>query len=62
VYDGLREHFSEAQIVELGMWAAFCVGFGRLAATWHMVEELPAAFQDETATLSPWNQEFVQVR
>ena len=28
VYDELREHFSEAQIVELGMWSAFCVGFG----------------------------------
>jgi AhpD family alkylhydroperoxidase len=62
VYDELREHFTEAQIVELGMWAAFCVGFGRLAATWHMVEELPTAFQDDTTTLSPWNQEFVQVR
>ena len=62
VYAELREYFSEAQIVELGMWSAFCVGFGRLAATWHMVEELPEAFQDETRTLSPWNQEFVQVR
>ena len=41
----LREHFSEAEIVELGMTCAFFVGFGRLAATWHMVEDLPAAFQ-----------------
>lgn len=40
VYDGLRAHFSERQIVELGQWAAFCVGFGRLAATWDMIEEL----------------------
>lgn len=62
VYAGLREYFNEAQIVELGMWSALCVGFGRLAATWHMVEELPEAFQDETRTLGPWNQEFVQVR
>ncbi|MCZ6708933.1 MAG: carboxymuconolactone decarboxylase family protein [Gammaproteobacteria bacterium] len=62
VYDELREHFSEAQIVELGMWSAFCVGFGRLAATWHMVEELPEAFKDTTRTLSPWNEESIQVR
>ncbi len=62
VYDELREHFSEAQIVELGMWSAFCVGFGRLAATWHMVEELPEAFQDTSRTLSPWNEESIQVR
>ena len=41
VYEGLREHFSEAQIVELGMTCAFFVGFGRLAGTYHMVEELP---------------------
>ena len=54
VYDELREHYSEAQIVELGMWAAFCVGFGRLAATWHMVEELPEAFKDTSRPLSPW--------
>ena len=62
VYDELREHFSEAQIVELGMWSAFCVGFGRLAATWHMVEELPEAFKDTSRTLSPWNEESIQVR
>ena len=62
VYDELREHYSEAQIVELGMWAAFCVGFGRLAATWHMVEELPEAFQDASRPLSPWNEESIQVR
>jgi alkylhydroperoxidase family enzyme len=48
-YDELRAHFSEAQIVELGMFVAVCVGFGRLAATWDMVEELPDAFRDRSA-------------
>jgi AhpD family alkylhydroperoxidase len=57
----LREHFSEAEIVELGMTCAFFVGFGRLAATWHMVEELPAAFQAAEA-IAPWGQDKVQVR
>lgn len=57
----LRRHFSEAEIVELGMTCAFFVGFGRLAATWHMVEELPPAFQTAEA-IAPWGQEKVQVR
>ena len=62
VYDELREHFTEAQIVEQGMQVAFFVGFGRLAATWHMVEELPEAFKDDSRELTPWNQEAVVVR
>ena len=61
VFAELRQHFSEAEIVELGMTCAFFVGFGRLAATWHMVEELPPAFQT-AATIAPWGQDKVQVR
>ena len=61
IYADLRRHFSEAEIVELGMTVAFFVGFGRLAATWNMVEELPAAFQT-AASIAPWGQEKVQVR
>jgi AhpD family alkylhydroperoxidase len=61
MYDELRAHFSEAQIVELGMTVAFFVGFGRLAATWHMVEELPQAFQT-AETIAPWGAEKIQVR
>ncbi len=60
-YAELREHFSEAQIVELGMTVAFFVGFGRLAATWHMVEELPPAFQT-AAKIAPWGAEKIEVR
>jgi AhpD family alkylhydroperoxidase len=62
VHAELREHFSEAQIVELGMTVAFFVGFGRLAATYHMVEELPKAFREPGGTLSPWGEEAIQVR
>ena len=61
VHEELREHFSEAQIVELGMTVAFFVGFGRLAATYHMVEELPEAFQSDDP-MSPWGNEAIQVR
>lgn len=57
----LRAHFSEAEIVELGMTCAFFVGFGRLAATWKMVEELPEAFQ-RAEMIAPWGQHSIQVR
>ena len=60
-YAELRQHFSEAQIVELGMTVAFFVGFGRLAATYHMVEELPPAFQT-AATIAPWGADKIEVR
>ena len=61
MYADLRTHFSEAQIVELGMTVAFFVGFGRLAATYHMVEELPEAFQT-AEKIAPWGAEKIQVR
>jgi len=61
IFADLREHFSEAAIVELGMTCAFFVGFGRLAATWHMVEDLPEAFRTAEA-IAPWGQDKVQVR
>lgn len=57
----LRRHFSEAEIVELGMTAAFFVGFGRLAATWHMVEELPEAFRRD-GSIAPWGEARIEVR
>ena len=61
VYDGLREHFTEEQIVELGSYCAFCVGFGRLGATWNMIEELPQRFHEgEVAT--PWGGEAITLR
>lgn len=55
VYDDLREHFSEDQMVALGVHCALCVGLGRLAATWHVVEDLPEEFRGESAApLAPW--------
>jgi len=62
VYAELKVHFSQAQIVELGMICAFFVGFGRLAATFHMVDELPTAFQDAQQEIAPWGNEAVVVR
>lgn len=61
VYADLRQHFSEAQIVELGMTVAFFVGFGRLAATYHMVEELPEAYKT-AEKIAPWGADKIEVR
>jgi AhpD family alkylhydroperoxidase len=56
VHDELREHFTEGQLVELGVWVAYCVGFGRLAATWDMIEALPTGFQDKSqGKVTPWS-------
>ncbi len=56
VYDDLREHFSEDQLVALGLHCALCVGLGRLAATWHVVDNLPEEFRGESAApLAPWS-------
>ena len=51
----LREHFTEPQIVELGLWVAYFIGFGRMVAAWDMVEELPDASEDAAAKAAPWS-------
>ena len=63
VYENLRKYFSEAEVVELSITVAWFVGFGRLAATYHMVEELPEAFQNENSEkLTPWDEDSIIVR
>lgn len=55
LYAELAEHFSEKAVVELGSWCAVCVGFGRLAATWNMVEDLPERFRTQSEVpVTPW--------
>jgi AhpD family alkylhydroperoxidase len=50
----LRKFYTEQQIVELCMYVAYCVGFGRMAAAYRIIEELPESFQDTTTTITPW--------
>ena len=50
----LRKHYSEKQIVELCMYVAYCVGFGRMAAAYRIIEELPESFQDTAHQVTPW--------
>jgi AhpD family alkylhydroperoxidase len=58
LYDELREHFTEPEIVELGFAVAYFIGFGRLAASWHIVDDLPQGYRDapKGAPVTPWNQ------
>ena len=62
-FANLREHFNEAQTMELMLHLALYVGMGRLAATLDMTEELPAGFQaDFGSVVTPWSGEPVSVR
>jgi AhpD family alkylhydroperoxidase len=55
VYDDLRRHFTEDQLVELGMHCAIDLGIGRLSATWDVTEDLPAEFRSASEVpLAPW--------
>ena len=54
-FDGLREHFSEPEIVELCMNVALFVGFGRMGAALNMVDDLPEHFRgDGDERVTPW--------
>jgi alkylhydroperoxidase family enzyme len=61
-FSNLRRFFSETEIVELAAFIAYFIGFGRLAASMDMIEELPAGFQDKTEKCAPWLQEGVRLR
>jgi AhpD family alkylhydroperoxidase len=60
VYDDLRHHFTEEELVELGVHCAYAVGMGRLAATWQVTEDVPDAFRaTPDSPLAPWDSEGV---
>ncbi|MGV0050588.1 carboxymuconolactone decarboxylase family protein [Mycobacterium colombiense] len=58
VYDDLRRHFSEDELVELGLHCATMVGFGRMVASWCYTDELPEGLSAE-GVVAPWSSEFV---
>ena len=62
-FDLLREHFTEPQIIELGVFIGFFIGFGRLAAAWNMIEDLPPGYQAPAdQVVAPWTEPSVIVR
>ena len=50
----LKAHFSEPEVVELGMHIALYVGYGRLSMAWDMVDELPDRFHERDGVITPW--------
>jgi AhpD family alkylhydroperoxidase len=60
-YDTMKQHFSEAEIIELGLNVSLFVGIGRFAATLNMIEELPDRFQ-ESGPVTPWGSDAIIVR
>lgn len=54
---GLTRIFAQTPDLALGL-----MGFGRLAATCHVVEELPEAFQASQEPISPWGNDARVVR
>lgn len=63
MFDDLRQYFSEPEIIELGVFVAFFIGFGRLLACWDMTEELPEGFQSgKDKIVAPWAEESIAVR
>jgi AhpD family alkylhydroperoxidase len=56
IYDDLRQHFTEDQLVELGLHCAIAVGVGRLTATWDVIEDVPDEFRAASGTpIAPWD-------
>ena len=53
VYDDLRQYFDEGELVELGLLCAYCVGIGRLVATWQVTDALPERFRAD-GVVTPW--------
>jgi alkylhydroperoxidase family enzyme len=53
VYDDLRRHFDEGEVVELGLHCALCVGAGRMAATWKVTDHVPERFKAD-GVVTPW--------
>ena len=53
VYDDLRQHFTEAELVDLGILCAYCVGVGRMVATWRVTDALPDRFRAD-GIVTPW--------
>ena len=53
-FERLREHFDEAQIMELCINVAFLVGFGRMSMALDMTDDLPERFRRPGERIVPW--------
>jgi AhpD family alkylhydroperoxidase len=61
VYDDLRRHFTEGELVEIGLNCALDLGMGRLVATWRVTDDLPERFRQGDVVVTPWGGDAVIV-
>lgn len=54
LFDDLRRHFADGEIVELGLHVAVFVGLGRVAMSWDLVDDLPSGLRAD-GTVGPWD-------
>jgi alkylhydroperoxidase family enzyme len=59
IFARLKEHFSEPEIMELCFHVAFYVGFGRMAMSLDMVDDLADGYRAD-GLIAPWGQPEVQ--
>lgn len=59
-FNKMREHFTEAEIVQLGLVCALHLGTGRLMASYAVTEELPETMQGPSGDhrYKPWEVDF----
>jgi alkylhydroperoxidase family enzyme len=51
----LRRHFTDPEVMELCFHVAMYVGFGRMAMSLDMTDDLPDGFRED-GTITPWRQ------
>jgi AhpD family alkylhydroperoxidase len=59
-FAGLREHFSEPELVDLCFQVAMFVGVGRMNAVLDLVDDLPEEYAERGTVLAPWSLEPAQ--
>lgn len=60
-FDRLRQHFTEAEIVQLGLICALHLGTGRMMASYGVIEDLPTEMQGAESgpgKFKPWEVDF----
>lgn len=61
VFERLKHHFSEAELMDLSFQVATFVGYGRMGSALAMTDDLPEEYTDPTATLAPWREQPVHI-
>jgi AhpD family alkylhydroperoxidase len=61
-FANLKVFYNQPEIVELGVFIAYFIGYGRLSAAWDMLAELPEEFRDKSSVAAPWHMRSIAVR